>query len=110
MTDQVTSLTGTVRGSTPSTLVFVFSDDRDRWYEGSRYYGSRPAVCGAFSIAGLPPGGYLAAAIDKLPDAMDPSQLIADPDLLERLARDASHVLLNERQTTTVELRVVSLQ
>ena len=110
MTDQVTTLTGTVRGSTPSALVFVFSEDRNRWYEGSRYYGSRQAVGGAFSIAGLPPGGYLAAAMDTLPDAMDPSQLIADPDLLERLARDASHILLNERQTTTVDLRVVSMQ
>ena len=111
MTDQVTTLTGTVRGGAPSAYVFVFSDDRERWYEGSRYYGSRPAaVDGTFSIAGLPPGGYFVAAIDKIPEGLDPNQMIADPDVLDRLSRDATHVTLSERQTATAALRVTAAQ
>jgi hypothetical protein len=110
MTDQLTAVNGSVRGTTTGAYVFVFSDDRDRCYEGSRYYAGRPTVDGTFSIAGLPPGGYLITALTNLPEGLDAGQMIADADLLERLSRDATHVLLNERQTTTVALRVVSLQ
>jgi hypothetical protein len=110
MTDQVTTITGSVDRPTGAPIVFAFSDDREKWYEGSRYVTSRQAAFGAFSITVLPPGGYLIVAADKLPDGMDARQVETDSEVLLRLSRDATHVVLNDRQTATVALRAISLQ
>jgi hypothetical protein len=112
LTDQITTLTGTVRVSdAKAATVLVFSDDRDRWYEASRYFASRPAVDGAFAIHGLPPGGYFVVALDKLPEGVSNAlDLAADSELLDRLSRDANHVSLTERSAATVTLGLVANQ
>jgi hypothetical protein len=111
-TDQITTLTGRLRTTTTkAATVLVFSDDRDRWYENSRYTQARSTlVDGSFTVAGMPPGGYFVAVLDALPEGATPSDVTADSDLLDRLSREASHVSLTERATATVTLSLISIQ
>src|SRR5262249_54712387 len=106
-TNQITSARGTVvdRSGQPATpcVVLVFPVERDRWYWGSRYFGS--VTCssqGTFGVALLPPGDYYFAAIDRLDGSA--SAAWQDPEYLERLSRDATRVALIEAQRATVTL------
>jgi len=110
-TDSITTLSGTIRPpSLKSVSVFVFSDDRDRWYEGSRYVSFRTSTADAFAIGGMPPGGYFVAALDKLPEGMPgANDLLAEPEFLDRLSREATHVTLTERSTAAVTLSIISI-
>jgi protocatechuate 3,4-dioxygenase beta subunit len=99
MTNQITRLSGIVTDS--SKAVVAFPEDRDRWYLGSRFLSaSRTAPTGAFAITGLPPGRYLVAAVDRLPDD-DGWQ---DPAYLGQLASHATHIALDDGQQRTLTL------
>jgi len=99
MTNQMTRLSGMVTDS--SRAVVAFSEERDRWYLGSRFLSAaRATPAGAFTITGLPPGSYLVAAVDRLPDD-DGWQ---DPAYLTELARRAARVTLTEGQSRTLAL------
>ena len=111
-TDQITTLRGTVRvPSLKAALVVVFSDERERWYENSRFVSARQSSAdGSFTIQGLPAGGYFVVALDKLPEGATPADIAGDSEFLERLSRDAHHVALAERATATVALQLTTIQ
>jgi hypothetical protein len=104
LTSKLTEVNGSVKaGSSPSkdyTLV-VFSDEPQKWsVPNSRYVaGVRPDQEGRFQVKNLPPGGYLAIAVDYLAQGE-----WNDPDVLERLKARATSFSLDEGQTKTLDL------
>jgi len=111
LTDLVTHLSGRVSDSRGARIadwsVIVFPVDEDRRYDGSRFFASaRPSPDGAFDLEGLPGGAYFVAAIDRLPEGPGVGEdAWQDPELLDRAARDAVRVVLQEGQTVSVTLR-----
>ena len=81
--------------------VLFFPQDRGRW-EIMRYFAvGRPDQEGRYSVRGLPPGEYLAAALEYL----DPSER-ANPELLERLRIGASPIEIREGDARALDLRI----
>jgi len=106
LSDKVTELNGsaTLGGAAAKDYsVIVFADDPARWVFPTRYVRSlRGSQQGTFTVRGLPPGGYLAVAVNYLEEGEG-----TDPEFLARLRSRASSVSLREGETKTVELRVV---
>jgi hypothetical protein len=108
LTNALTRMTGRVtdgRG-TPAAdgAVIVFSDDDERWYEGSRYVAtSRPGRDGSFEISGLPPGRYFAIAVHRLPE----SDAWRDRVFLKTLAATATRVTLTDGQQLAIDVNIV---
>jgi hypothetical protein len=111
LTDRVCILSGRVTGddgkSAVSAPVVVFSRDRDRWYERSRFERlTLTSDDGTYTIEGLPFGTYYAFAPNELPpDGADAWQ---DPAFLETAARRASSVTVREGERTILDLRRVN--
>jgi uncharacterized protein (DUF2141 family) len=100
MTSKITRLSGTVVDA--SRAVIAFTEDRDRWYQGSRFLAAaRATPAGRFSIDGLPAGAYLVAAVERLPDGDD----WEDPYFLGPLAARATRIALTDDQPFTIILR-----
>jgi hypothetical protein len=100
MTNKITRLTGTVIDA--GRAVVAFSDDRDRWYQGSRFLAvARATPAGRFAIEGLPGGTYLVTAIDRFPD----SDEWEDPNFLGPLAARATRIALTDDHPFTIVLR-----
>ncbi len=107
LTDRVTKLTGRIaesRDVVPVDLaVLAFSTRREQWYLNTRYIRRTvPQPSGSFSFDGLPPGEYFVMAAYP-PD--DPGEW-RDPDMLERLALQATRVRLSEGQQVSIDLRL----
>ena len=87
--------------------VIVFSPDSSRWFSRSPYIklGS-PAQDGTFSVTGLPPGEYLATAVDQIDGGAD-SGSWQNPSVLQTLAPTARRFTLAAGQTATTELRLI---
>ena len=80
----------------------VFAENKDRWGAQSRYVAAgRPDQNGSFRIADLPPGQYLAAAVESLQTGEE-----RDPELLERLSRGALRFTLGEGESRTIAVRM----
>jgi hypothetical protein len=111
LTDRVTELSGTVvddraqpAGGAP---VVVFSTDRQQWYPASRYLRhSSASQNGAFTMTGLPPGSYFAAAVTAIPTGADDAW--QDPQFLESLIPGASTIGVADRQKVVLTLRLRS--
>ena len=110
LTDRITVLNGTIIDAdahAPAAAVIVFATDRSRWYPQSRFMRKTTAASGgAFSVGGLPFGGYYAAAIGKLPLSGDDDW--QDPTFLETLVPHASTVTLAEGRTQTIKLELTN--
>ena len=110
VTSRLSSVRGTVRDSqgrtVPNATVFVFARDPRRWRIEERY--ARPVATGGtgqFELRGLPPGEYLAAALDHFVPMEDDS-----PDLFDRLQRArTSSLSITESGTVVVNLSVQPL-
>ena len=106
LTDQLTLITGTVRGvgalADPAASVLLFpQQDRTVGTLGSRRYHSvRAASDGTFSLRNMPAGAYLIVAID---DAH--AEGWQDPDRLAILRRTATPVSIREGEAKILELR-----
>src|SRR3990172_10249044 len=92
LTDKITQIDGSVIDSLGAAIreyaVVVFASDSARWGSRSRFVrAGRPDQDGRFQIKGLPPGSYLAAAVEYLEQGSE-----FDPDLLERLLPGASRL------------------
>jgi protocatechuate 3,4-dioxygenase beta subunit len=110
LTTQTTEISGTVadgRGApVKDYAVIVFAADERKWmHPSSRYTRSaRPDQEGKYSLSGLPPGDYLAIAVEYA----DPTS-IGDPELLTRLRDAATGVSLRDGEKKALNL-VLSAQ
>jgi hypothetical protein len=106
LTDRRTELTGRLQTADgqpmPDYHVIVFSPDRAHWFSGARRTRAvRPATDGVFSVAELPAGAYLVAALTDLP--ADDYQRAA---FLEQLAPHAVRVAVRAGETTRQDLQI----
>jgi len=82
--------------------VLVFAEDAARWKYPSRFLATaRPDQQGRFRTANLPPGRYLAVALEYLEEGQS-----EDPDYLEALRPLATRFTLGEGETKTLDLTV----
>jgi hypothetical protein len=78
----------------------VFSQDATRWsWPATRYVRAAPVDGGVARIVGLPPGAYLAIAVDDADDGR-----WRDPAYLKTLAGSAMTVRLGQGETKTIDL------
>jgi hypothetical protein len=84
-------------------VVVLFPDDEAEWTKvSSRFFASaRPDQQGRFSINNLPPGRYLAAAVEYLEPGED-----RNPETLARLRGSATAIDLPEGESRSVTLRM----
>jgi hypothetical protein len=107
ITDRVTRVRGTLRDDrqepTRDATIVVFPRARESWSEGSRSIKTtRPDQQGRWEIKALPPGDYLAIALDFIEDGA-----WNDPDLLDSLRKDATAVVVPEAGDVAVPLTLV---
>jgi hypothetical protein len=108
ITNRVTTVLGRIvdEGGAPVTdgSLIVFPDDPARWGERSGYVRTaRPDQQGDCVVKGLPPGEYLAVAVDYVPEGQ-----WNDPEYLESLRRDAQKLTLDDGGTQAVSLKRLS--
>ncbi len=87
--------------------VFVFPQDRDRWFprpaSASSTATGRPDQNGRYSLrTRLQPGDYYAVAVEYL----DPNRRGGDPGYLEELSKNATSFTIREEETKAIDLRV----
>lgn len=107
ITNRVTQISGQVvdERSVPvgEATVLLFPAQAERWYENSRAVrATRPDQQGRWQLKAMPPGEYLALALDYM--EVDAWQ---DPEYLESLRRYAERVTINEGGAHTLALKVV---
>jgi len=106
-TDQQTELSGMLQSAAnlpaPDYFVVVFSSDRAHWRPASRRVRfTRPGTDGRYSLAALPAGDYLVAALTDL----EPADLL-DESFIEGLIPSALPVRLGEGEKKALDLRLV---
>jgi protocatechuate 3,4-dioxygenase beta subunit len=83
--------------------VIMFAEDRERWFEQSPFvHGVRTDQNGRFTIGGLTPGRYLAAAVDFVE-----AGAWWDPAYLESLRAVAQPLTVEARDLSEIELRLI---
>src|SRR5206468_12061318 len=87
VTKRITSVTGRLVDDKGAPLtdgtVIVFAADSGKWVEDSRFVRSaRPDQQGQWRIRGLPPGDYLAVAVESVEDGQ-----WNEPEYLESIQR-----------------------
>lgn len=108
-TDKVSSLSGTVRDGRGNAVgdvaVIVFPADEHLWFPQSRQIvTSRTDASGAYKISTVPPGDYLAIAVDDVEQGE-----WFDPAFLEQIRGRATRVKIDEGDQRTQDLKVVSM-
>jgi protocatechuate 3,4-dioxygenase beta subunit len=106
LTQRATEVSGVVRDSRGSavadSVALWFSDDRTRWGPQTRFIKTaRPDQDGRYRIRGLPPGRYLAVALEYL----EPGEEL-DPERLDEFRRAAMAVDLREGENRSTDLRL----
>ena len=105
-TDRVNTVTGRVTDEranpVPGMRVVIYATDRTRWYPVSRFMRTAMTDAdGTYSIIGLPPGSYFAAAVARTPPG---DQAWGDPSFLDSLRPNATVVTLGEGQKQALNL------
>ena len=108
LTTQVSDLSGSVtntRGeSVKDYTVVVFARDRQRWGFASRFLGGgRPDQDGKYRVRSLPAGEYYAVALDYVEQGAG-----TDPEFLERVRDRATEFSMNDAETKTLDLKLVT--
>ena len=108
VTNKVTSVTGQLTDDKGAPLadgtVIVFAADSEKWAEDSRFVRSaRPDQQGQYQIKGLPPGEYLAIAVDYVQEGM-----WNDPEYLESIRRYGQKVTLADGASQPISLKIVT--
>jgi len=108
ITDRMTTVTGQLLDAKSQPIhdatVVVFSADSQRWFESSRSVKSaRPDQQGHWRVRSLPPGEYLAIALEYIEDTA-----WNDPDYLESLRQFATKVTLAEGGSETLSLKLAT--
>jgi Carboxypeptidase regulatory-like domain len=107
VTNRVTTVTAEVTDSKGAPLadgtVVVFARDAGQWSEDSRFIRSaRSNQQGQYLIKGLPPGEYLAVALDYVEDG-----IWNDPEYLESIRRHGQRLTLGEGDSRSISLTLV---
>jgi len=107
LTTQLSSVSGGVvdaRGNAVSSYtVITFARDREKWGPGSRYmYSARPNQDGKYKI-NLPQGDYYAIALEYVEQGEN-----TDPEFLDRVKDRASQFSINEAETKSLDLKLVT--
>jgi hypothetical protein len=108
LTNSATVVTGQLVDDKGAPLqdgtVILFPDDSSKWFEDSRWIrAARPDQQGQYEVKGLPPGDYLAVAVDYVEDAM-----WNDPEYLDSVRRHGRKLTLTEGATQTLALKLVT--
>jgi hypothetical protein len=108
VTDRVTSVSGQLLDDKHAPItdatVLVFTTDATKWSEGSRLVSAaRPDQKGEWEIKALPPGEYLAIALDYVEDTA-----WNDPEYLESLRQYAEKLTMAEGGQHTIALKMVT--
>jgi hypothetical protein len=97
------SVAGDGGGAVKDYVVVLFADDPNRWGPGSRHIGSaRPDQQGQFEVKGLPPGNYVALAVEYLEEGQD-----RDPEFLQQMRPSGTSFALAEGERKALALRLV---
>jgi hypothetical protein len=111
LSHRITSVIGRVsaRGRPALASILFFAADRQAWYPQSRFFRKvTSSADGTFRLEGLPPGEYLAAAVDAVSDVRGSgSEEWQDPDYLETLVARARRMTLSEGGSASLTLTVV---
>jgi hypothetical protein len=110
LTDRVTDLSGSVVGARGEPLkeyvVVVHPVDEKEGMASARYIRTgRPDQDGRFRIRGLPPGRYLAAAVELLEQGRE-----WDPEFVRRVRDTATPFTLAEGQALTLSLTLTGIR
>ena len=108
LSDHVTTITGLVTDAKGAPIddgtVIVFSSDEKKWYEESRFVkAARPDERGQFTISGLPPGDYLAIAVEYVQEG-----LWNDPEYLDSIRTAAQKFIITDRGSQGLTLKLVT--
>jgi Carboxypeptidase regulatory-like domain len=106
VTDRAGAVTGQLvdsrGGPSLNGTVIVFASDRNKWSADSPYVrAARPDQQGQYRIGGLPPGEYVAVALDSVEEGV-----WNDPEYLESIRQYGRRVTLTDRESQTVPLSV----
>jgi len=116
-TDHPSEIRGTVHAASSATTatadldatVVVFPSNYRDWIDHGmstrRQHTATVGKSGAFTLSGLPPGDYLAAAVNS--EAIDNQR---DPKMYDALARIASHFALTAGEKKSIDLTVVQIR
>lgn len=116
-TDHPSEIRGTVHAASNATTataeldatVIVFPSNYRDWIDhgmsSRRQRNATVGKSGAFTLSGLPPGDYLAAAVN--PEAIEGPR---DPRTFDALARVASHFALTAGEKKSIDLTVVPIR
>jgi Carboxypeptidase regulatory-like domain len=106
LTDRISEVSGTVKASgqpVSAASVVLFPDDPAQWaFPSRRVRMVRVDQTGVFRARSLPPGGYLAFAVDYLEQGE-----FQDPVFLERMRGRATAFSLNDGDNKNVDLTLV---
>jgi protocatechuate 3,4-dioxygenase beta subunit len=108
LTNHIATIAGDLSDEAGAPLadgtVVVFSADRARWFDGTRFVRAvRPDQHGRYQITGLLPGDYLLAAVDYVEEGG-----WNEADFLESLRERAQKVAIAEGQTLTIPLKLAA--
>ncbi len=110
ITNKSTTISGQLADDKGAPLidgtVIVFADEAEKWYEGSRSVKSaRPDQQGRYQIKGLPPGEYLAVALEYVQEGT-----WNDPEYLESIRRYGQKFTLGEGASQSLALKLTALE
>ena len=108
ITDKMTTIAGQLLDVKNQPIhdatVVVFSADGQKWFESSRgVKAARPDQQGHWRVRALPPGEYLAVALEYVEDTA-----WNDPDYLESLRQYGTKVTIGEGASETVSLKLTT--
>jgi hypothetical protein len=106
LTNRPSEVRGLVRDAagrpTGDAAIVLLAEDSSKWTASDRYVVvTQPDQAGRFAHRGLPPGRYIAAAVDFLEDGEE-----TNPEMLEKLRGAGSSVVLTPGETTPLDLVV----
>ena len=106
VTNKVTAVAGQLADDKGAPIadatVIVFGSNADTWTQGRFIRATRPDQQGQWRIKGLPPGEFLAVAVDYVEDGQ-----WNDPEYLESVRRYGQKLTLADADAQTVSLRMV---
>jgi hypothetical protein len=106
LTQRVTTVSGGVADdhgvAVLDATIVVFAHDPGKWGPQSRFIQSaRPDQQGRYTIKALPPGQYVAIAVEYLQPGEE-----RDPDLLDKWRQGATRFTLSEGETHALDLKL----